>query len=533
MKLKVGIQIDNMTIPKYYLEILQLIIKNQSKFYPPIILNQQVSHSKNSILKNFVNRSLLFLINKIESFKINDKHYADLENVDSSLKVINIVPIISKSGYIYRYDEKTLNKIHDEKFDLVLRFGSGILKGKILNLFKFGFISIHHGDNREYRGTPAGFWEVFNASQSTGFIIQKLNEDLDGGDILFRGNIATARSWIQNRERITIKSMTFLWKLICNLQQNQYLPDAEKNFLYDKKLFQSPSNQNLLAYMYKIYTPILLEKIRLYLGIIQPRKWSVSYIKNTNSSLALNKAQTIKNPHNRFLADPFVITVNGETICFVEDYCLSKNKGRISAIKLLDNRNQFLDVVIEEDFHLSFPYIFEHKKNIYMIPESAQNQDIRLYKCTNFPYSWQLEKVLIKDIRAADTTVFRKDKKWYMLTNIDSSSLNDRSSELHLFYSDMLISDDWQPCPSNPVIFDSSKARNAGLFFVKNKIFRANQVQGAGHYGKSIEVNEITDVSTELYREKLQYSIEPKFFSNIDSAHHIHMNNEYIVIDHS
>jgi len=174
MKLKVGIQIDNMTIPKYYLEILQLIIKNQSKFYPPIILNQQVSHSKNSILKNFVNRSLLFLINKIESFKINDKHYADLENVDSSLKVINIVPIISKSGYIYRYDEKTLNKIHDEKFDLVLRFGSGILKGKILNLFKFGFISIHHGDNREYRGTPAGFWEVFNASQSTGFYYSEI-----------------------------------------------------------------------------------------------------------------------------------------------------------------------------------------------------------------------------------------------------------------------------------------------------------------------------------------------------------------------
>jgi len=78
MKLKVGIQIDNMMIPKYYLDILQLIRKNQSKFYAPIILNQQISHSKNSILKNIVNRSLLFLINKIESFKINDKHYADL-----------------------------------------------------------------------------------------------------------------------------------------------------------------------------------------------------------------------------------------------------------------------------------------------------------------------------------------------------------------------------------------------------------------------------------------------------------------------
>lgn len=61
------------------------------------------------------------------------------------------MPIISISGYVYRYDEKTLNKIHDEKFDLVLRFGSGILKGKILNLFKFGFISTHHIHmNNEY-----------------------------------------------------------------------------------------------------------------------------------------------------------------------------------------------------------------------------------------------------------------------------------------------------------------------------------------------------------------------------------------------
>ena len=65
--------------------------------------------------------------------------------------------------------------INEEKLDIVLRFGSGILRGKILDLFKFGFISIHHGDNREYRGTPAGFWEVFHSSPSTGFIIQKLN----------------------------------------------------------------------------------------------------------------------------------------------------------------------------------------------------------------------------------------------------------------------------------------------------------------------------------------------------------------------
>jgi hypothetical protein len=533
MKLKIGIQVDNMKIPRYYLEILQLITENQSKFYPPVILNQKISSFKHSIFKNFINRSLLFIINKIENTKIHDKHYAELVSIDSSLSTIDVEPIISKSGYIYKYDDQTLNQINEEKLDLVLRFGSGILRGKILDLFKFGFISIHHGDNREYRGTPAGFWEVFHSSPSTGFIIQKLNEELDGGDVLYRGNIATSRSWIKNRSRITIKSMKFLWKFLCDLSHNQHLPSPEKNFIYDKNLFHSPSNSNLLSYIFHIYPQILLEKILFFVGVIKPRKWSVSFKENTHSSIALHKFNTIQNPQNRFLADPFVITVKGQTICFVEDYCFKEQKGRISAIKLSDNSYKFLDIVIEEDFHLSFPYVFEHQKDIYIIPESAQNNDIRLYKCTNFPFSWQLEKILLNNISAADTTIFKKDKKWFMLTNIDSSPLNDRSSELHLFSSDKLISDNWVPCSENPIIFDSIKARNAGLYSIDNKIYRANQVQGAGQYGKSIRVNEIIDISEESYKERLLFSIEPKFFSNIDSTHHFHMNNEYIVIDHS
>ena len=63
---------------------------------------------------------------------------------------------------------------------------SGILKGKILETSKFGVISYHHGDNDFYRGVPAGFWEVYNKDPITGFIIQKLNNELDNGEILFK-----------------------------------------------------------------------------------------------------------------------------------------------------------------------------------------------------------------------------------------------------------------------------------------------------------------------------------------------------------
>ena len=43
-------------------------------------------------------------------------------------------------------------------------------KLKILNLNKYGILSFHHGDNRQYRGGPAGFWEVYERNNSSGFI---------------------------------------------------------------------------------------------------------------------------------------------------------------------------------------------------------------------------------------------------------------------------------------------------------------------------------------------------------------------------
>ena len=48
-----------------------------------------------------------------------------------------------------------------------------------------------------------------------------------------------------------------------------------------------------------------------------------------------------------------------------------------------------------------------------MCPESSAAKDIRLYKCNNFPLDWKLEKILIQDIHAVDTNIFRLDGKWW------------------------------------------------------------------------------------------------------------------------
>ena len=168
-----------------------------------------------------------------------------------------------------------------------------------------------------------------------------------------------------------------------------------------------------------------------------------------------------------------------------------------------------------------------------MIPETSETNEIRLYQATNFPIEWKLRKVLMKEVSAVDTIVFKKEKLWFMLTNICSSGADDHSSELHIFYSESLDSMDWRPIKkSNPVIFDSFKARNGGFFELNNKKYRVNQVQDFSHYGKCFAINIIIDISPDNYKEETVLEINPNYLEDIISTHHYHSNGDYTVFDY-
>ena len=54
-------------------------------------------------------------------------------------------PDISASGLYYKYKNEDIDKIKDFNFDVLIRGGSGILQGDILNVCPLGIISFHHG----------------------------------------------------------------------------------------------------------------------------------------------------------------------------------------------------------------------------------------------------------------------------------------------------------------------------------------------------------------------------------------------------
>ena len=197
--------------------------------------------------------------------------------------------------------------------------------------------------------------------------------------------------------------------------------------------------------------------------------------------------------------------------------------------KVLDKK-----IILYENFHLSFPYIFKFKNNFFMCPDTSHISEIRLYKNINFPLKWKFYKTIKKNIVSVDNIIFKKNNLWWLFTNIDRSNSNDFSHDLSIFFSkEGPLTDKWENHPQNPIKINSIESRNAGIIFEKNKIIRVSQEQGFDNYGENINFHEIKLLNMKMYDEKKiknkNYKIIKKILNNSDIHHFSKINNRIIV----
>lgn len=91
-----------------------------------------------------------------------------------------------------------------------------------------------------------------------------------------------------------------------------------------------------------------------------------------------------------FLADPFGLWKKGVLYLFAESYDYRTRRGDIIAYKL----NADLDVieqrtVLQEPWHLSYPFVFEADNEIWMLPEGYKSGTLTLYRAIEFPWRWE------------------------------------------------------------------------------------------------------------------------------------------------
>lgn len=461
----------------------------------------------------------------IKELKDHNKVFDIREFSKNEITYIN--PIFSPSGLVVNYPEENIRKIKTLQLDMLIRgTAPGIFKGDILKCAKEGIISFHHGDNRWNRGGPAGFWEVYLRRSSTGFIIQKLTEELDGGFVLFRGDVVTKRTYAENLVTLRNKSNKSLTQLILKYAATNKLPEMEQPLPYSGTILKAPSFIQSVVYLWQTFILFFFSKIRVSV-LRRQYRWSVAFVSGSWKSATLRKGICIKNPPNRFFADPFVVTKDNRTICLVEDYSYQQKRGCVTAVEITGRKYNILGPIIQEIFHMSFPYVFEYEGALYMVPETYEANAIRLYKCVDFPMKWEYQKDVMANVKAVDTMIFEYEGKWWLFTN----AYDDDAATLLAFYSDNPLSGVWTAHEQNPLIFDSNKARNGGILSNGAEIIRSRQKQDFNMYGASLTLAKITNLTSSTFREEEIGKILPEFFPKLKGCHHIHSNEKYTVYD--
>ena len=207
-------------------------------------------------------------------------------------------------------------------------------------------------------------------------------------------------------------------------------------------------------------------------------------------------------PPGRFWADPVPIVRDGKVWVFFEDYSFASKKAAISCAPVsADGDLGEVATALECPYHLSYPFVFEHGGQLYLIPDTWDECRVDLWRCRRFPGDWRLERTLLDDVHMGDPTLHRQDGKLWLFGTVSEARAR-ANDELHIYVADALDGA-WRPHPANPVVSDRRRARPAGrLFFRGGQLIRPAQDCG-GSYGRAVVLNRVDELNERVYAETL------------------------------
>lgn len=169
----------------------------------------------------------------------------------------------------------------------------------------------------------------------------------------------------------------------------------------------------------------------------------------------------------RYLADPFGLVRGDALHVFVEafDYRVKRATIERHEFGLADMAWRGQATVLDKPFHLSFPQVFEHDGETWMVPESFQAGEIALYRAADASLNhWERECALLGGLPGADASLIEHEGRWWMFYTLVGAGGRDQR-ELHVAHAPALVGP-WTPLAGNPVRVSRDGARPAGRPFV-------------------------------------------------------------------
>lgn len=416
-------------------------------------------------------------------FPIKDAALAPVAITDTLVDIPNI-EIRGPADWIYNRSSLT-------HLDVLLDLGSGALPGELsapCALWHFG-IPMRQG--------LAGLAEVVQRREIT---CAELFAEMDGTSFcIYRSYSGTHKlSARRNRQRLFWKAHAFI------AQRLEQLAQSRPEVFYKQHAIEADPTPPNHRHLWRHLPTFKWFWWRQALSDLFYRTtWHVHCGPSTDLPNSFTELKEVAPTPTTYWADPFLFEHGQERLLFVEEYDLKKKKGHIAVASLhADAKTSPATKIIDEPYHLSYPFIFSYQNEIYMLPESGDNATIDLYRCVEFPHQWQRIETLMRGVYAVDSTLFAHDNRWWLFTCLSAHPEAPARDELFLFYADSPLSTTWTPHPLNPIVSDVRNGRPAGRIFLRDgHIYRPTQ-DCSRRYGYALRIMEITRLDEVGYEER-------------------------------
>ena len=485
--------------------------------------------------KNLFGKLLIYTQMKIESsffYKSpSTVNRLDISDFLSDIPEIDLHP--ERKGFLDIFSIVDANKVKAYNLDVILRFEFNIIRGEILHAAKYGMWSFHHGDNAINRGGPSGFWEVTLKQPVAGVTLQQLTPELDGGLVIDKAYYSKHWSFVKTNIMLTENSVNLLLKNLRLLKEGIYNP--EKSLVYSNPLYVAPKPLVAIKYIFHFYSTFCSKVFERVVSKFGTRIccWTLFIGKGDFMQATLFRIKPAKLPKHEFWADPFLYKRGHDTYVFFENYSYKTKLGKISCGKIENKTITNVVDVLDLDYHLSFPYIFEHEGDLFIMPETSENKRLEIFKCIEFPHKWELHKIAFEGEFIVDAFFHTdKNKDLWLFMNKLSATDSEPDSELYIYKVDSPELNTIESHKLNPVMIDARRARNGGSTFTSNgKTYRPSQSNTHGIYGRALNINEIETLTLTEYQEKTVVTVEPNFRKGLERIHHLHQIDGMYVFD--
>ena len=375
------------------------------------------------------------------------------------------------------------------------------------------------------------FWDIYKKRHTSTENVVCHQSD---GDRIICSSTAAADPWSVARHRNRVywrRSGLFKMALHSSLcaQSVEGISRSTITLAEESMALQVPGNSEMLCFVGRQLVNGVRRIVRRFFFTGQ---WFVGVRRKQSAAdiFHLNGFKLLTAPPDRFFADPFVFEKEGHNYLFFEEFPSATRKGVILCAEF--NDSGFMDrpkVVLETDYHLSYPFVFEWGGQIYMLPEMSASGRVCLFRATDFPFRWQFEQVLLEGVAAVDPTLLKHaDRFWLFVGGADPKRPID--TELFLYFSDSPFGP-WAPHPRNPIVSDVTRARPAGqIFSHQGRLIRPGQ-DCSQLYGRAVVLNHIEELSVNNYRETPILTLEPHWQPGNVGTHTLNQSENYQVVD--